>query len=73
MKHRFVAVLLERKREELGEPMSTFGKRLYPDSDSETAGNNYFPIAHMQFDIPDCRLPFAAEILGIPLELLRTI
>lgn len=73
MRHRYVAVLLEQKRKELGENKRTFGKRLYPESSLVTAGSNYSAIANQRLDIPDERLPFASVILGIPVETLRTI
>lgn len=73
MKHRFVAVLLERKREELGESLAVFGKRLYPESDSQFAGSTYCSVACQSAEISECRLPIAAEILGVPFETLRTI
>lgn len=73
MRHRYIAVLLEQKRKELGEGYGTFGMRLFPESDLHTARSKYSSIAHQKIDISEARLVQASEVLGIPLDTLKKI
>lgn len=72
MRHRIVAVLLEQKRAELGEDKTTFALRIFPECANDVALTQYILIAKQRADIRECRLPYAAAVLEIPLDKLKT-
>ena len=73
MKHRFVTVLLERKRAELGEDPVTFWRRFFNWRSADNIERHASKIRSFKKDFPERKLGVAAEVLDIPYELLRTI